>query len=244
MRSVETEGGTIDEAIDRALELLHIERDKVDIEIVENASRGLLGFGGKRARIRARVRNPLSAPSPASNTPVSQETRADGPSATAARDPDASIAGARDTLAEILRQLGVEPSVEIERNGDDSWCFRMPASGSGIVIGRHGQTLDAIEYLLNRIAGRAGSAPIRITVDVEGYRERRQDSVEQVARRAADQARQTGRPVMLPPMSPRDRRTVHVALTDERGVTTRSEGEGSTRRVVVVPNRSSGRPSS
>jgi predicted RNA-binding protein Jag len=74
MRSVETEGTTIDEAIARALELLHIERDKVDIEIVENASRGLLGFGGKRARIRARVRNPLGATPGESPSVVSQET--------------------------------------------------------------------------------------------------------------------------------------------------------------------------
>jgi spoIIIJ-associated protein len=138
---------------------------------------------------------------------------------------DDALAVARGTLGEILRQLGVDGDVEIERNGDESWCFRVPGSGAGIVIGRYGQTLDAIEYLLNRIAGQTGGALVRITVDVEGYRERRHESVEQIARRAAEKARQTGRPVTLAPMSPRDRRTVHVALADEAGITTRSQGK-------------------
>jgi spoIIIJ-associated protein len=238
MRSVETEGATIDEAIERALELLHIERDKVDIAILENASRGLLGFGGKPARIRARVRSPLGVAEIESSGAVSPETGGDAAVPLA----DGALGGARKTLVEVLRQLGVESEIAIARNGDDSWCFRVSGSGAGIVIGRYGQTLDAIEYLLNRIVARVDGEPVRITVDVEGYRERRQDSVEQVARRAADKARQTGRPVQLAPMSPRDRRTVHVALADERGVTTRSQGEGSFRRVVVVPNRFSGRP--
>jgi spoIIIJ-associated protein len=78
----------------------------------------------------------------------------------------------------------------------------------------------------------------RITLDVEGYRERRQESVEQMARRAADKARDSGRPVTMAPMSPRDRRTVHVTLSDERGIATRSQGEGSFRRVVIVPTKS------
>jgi len=243
MRSVETEGTTIDEAIDRALELLHIERDKVDVEIVENASRGLLGFGGKKARIRATVRNPFSAAALDAPAPVSQETRAAAPPPDAQRAADL-IGSTRRTLEEILGQLGVEPGIETERTSDDSWCFRIPSNGAGIVIGRHGQTLDAIEYLLNRIASHGSGTLVRITVDVESYRERRQESVEQVARRAADKARQTGHPVVLAPMSPRDRRTVHIALADERGITTRSQGEGSFRRVMIVPTNTSGRSSS
>jgi len=239
MRSVETEGASIDEAIGRALELLHIERDKVEIEILENSARGLLGFGGRKARIRATVRNPLSPAAVELPDRVSQGTDA----APEAASPDSmdAIEAARRTLAEILRQLGVESDIDAERIDDGSWCFRIPGSGAGIVIGRHGQTLDAIEYLLNRISSHGSPSLSRITVDVEGYRERRQESVEQTARRAADKARQTGRPVTLAPMSPRDRRTVHVVLSDERGVTTRSQGEGSFRRVMIVPTKSAGR---
>jgi len=242
MRSVETEGATIDDAIGRALELLHIERDKVDVEILENAARGLLGFGGKKARIRATVRSPLAASQPGreeESRAVSQET----PERVVEESPRAPIGAAdiesaRHALLEILGHLGVEATVEIERHDDDACTFRVPGDAAGIVIGRHGQTLDAIEYLLNRIASQGRMTSTRIAVDVEGYRERRQESVEQMARRAADKARHSGRPVTMAPMSPRDRRTVHVTLADERGVTTRSQGEGSFRRVVIVPTKS------
>ena len=241
MRSVETEGATIDDAIGRALELLHIERDKVDVEIIENAARGVLGFGGKKARIRATVRSPLAATTSASSESVgvSQETPRQEPSAPQAPPAtDDAIESARLALLEILRHLGVEAAVEIDRQDDSACTFRAPGSDGGIVIGRHGQTLDAIEYLLNRIASQGRMTSTRIAVDVEGYRERRQESVEQMARHVADKARHSGRPVTMAPMSARDRRTVHVTLSDEHGVTTRSQGEGSFRRVVVVPTKS------
>jgi spoIIIJ-associated protein len=237
MRSVETEGATIDDAIGRALELLHIERDKVDVEIIENAARGVLGFGGKKARIRATVRSPLAAASTRSEARVvSQETTVpDRDPAQPTRITDGAIESARLALLEILQHLGVGTAVEIDRQDDDVCTFRVPGSDAGIVIGRHGQTLDAIEYLVNRIASQGRMTSTRIVLDVEGYRERRQESVEQMARRAADKARHSGRPVTMAPMSARDRRTVHVTLSDERGVATRSQGEGSFRRVVVVP---------
>ena len=238
MRSVETEGASIDEAIGRALELLRIERDKVEVEILENSARGLLGFGGKKARIRATVRNPLTPTAIATPPELVSQGTIPGESGS---EESAPVQAARRTLAEILRQLGVEPDVVAERVDDGSWQFRIPGHGAGIVIGRHGQTLDAIEYLLNRIASHGGPMLSRITLDVEGYRERRQESVEQTARRAAQKARQTGRPVTLAPMSPRDRRTVHIVLSEERGVTTRSEGEGSFRRVMILPTKSAGR---
>jgi spoIIIJ-associated protein len=268
MRSVETEAATIDDAIARALELLHIERDRVDIEILENSSRGLLGFGGKPARIRATVRSPLasgeSSTSP-STSPVSRETSpADGTSAAlgmpAATDgtfaptagSSAAIEGtsvasavdhARRALEVVLDALDIAPPSGAVAVEDGSWRFAIDGDGAGIVIGRHGQTLDAIEYLLSRIASHDAGSPVRITLDVEGYRERRQESLEQTARRAADKVRTSGRPLTLSPMSPRDRRIVHIALSEERGVTTRSQGEGAFRRVVIVPMRASTRPS-
>jgi spoIIIJ-associated protein len=226
MRSVETEGATIDEAIAKALELLHIERDRVDVEILENSTRGLLGFGGTNARVRATVRA------------VSQET------ATPAASLGPALEAAEMVLEEILAQLGVESPVEASTAEDGSHWFSIAGEGAGIVIGRHGQTLDAIDYLLNRVASHRAGGLVRIVLDVEGYRERRQEALEDEARRAAAEVRQSGRPVTLEPMSPRDRRIVHVALTDEKGVTTHSQGEGSFRRVVISPAESSGRSQS
>ncbi len=244
MRSVETEGGTIDEAIARALELLHIERDRVDVEILGNSTRGVLGFGGKPARIRATVRNPLtsaSAPDEGPRAGVSQETTA-APRPVSSADTAKSVETARRALEVVLRELGVAAPAAAVPGEDGSWRFTIEGDGAGIVIGRHGQTLDAIEYVVSRIASHEAGDPVRISLDVEGYRERRQESLEQTARRAADKARGTGRPVALSPMSPRDRRVVHVALSEERGVTTRSQGEGGFRRVVIVPTGPSGRP--
>ena len=237
MRSVETEGATIDEAIARALELLRIERDKVDVDILENSARGLLGLGSRKARIRATVRTPLSAASEATHAPVSQET------ARAADPADAHIEAARTALEEILRHLGLEhPEIDVAGDGDGGWRFAIPGQGAGLVIGRHGQTLDAIEHLLKRIAARGGQTPVRIVLDVEGYRQRRQESLEESARHAAEQVRATGRPILLAPMSPRDRRIVHLSLSDERGVSTHSEGEGVYRRVRIVPSGASRPP--
>jgi len=229
MRSVEAEGSTIDEAIERALDLLHVDRSQADIEILESASKGLLGFGGKPARVRATVRSRLVVSSEEeSGAGVSRET----PSA----DSSEGIARARAALEAISRSLGVDASIEFHPDPEQP-TFRVLGEGAGIMIGRHGQTLDAIEYLVSRIASHQAGGLVRIAVDVEGYRGRRQESLEQMALRAADQARTSGRPVPLSPMSPRDRRIIHVALDGQAGISTRSEGEGPFRCVVVVPNR-------
>lgn len=227
MRSVEAEGATIDEAIGHALELLREDRDRVEIEILDNSSRGLLGFGGKKARIRATVRSPLFTAETDARA-VSQET------SPPSRDADA-VSAARRALEEILRLLGVDESIDVSGPVDGSWCFTISGREGGIVIGRHGQTLDAIEYLLNRIASHASESGFRIELDAEGYRQRRRESVEDTARRAAAKVRETGRPIALSPMSPRDRRIVHLALREMAGVSSSSEGDGRFRHVVIAP---------
>lgn len=229
MRSVETEGTTIDEAIARALKLLHIDRDKVEVDILESASRGVLGFGGKKARIRATVRNPLLEDAP-QRAGVSRETPTEPASGIDA------VEKARQVLERLLREFGVSPGIETAVLEDGIWSLVVRGEGAGIAIGRHGQTLDAIDYLLSRIASHHSGALVRIVVDVEGYRERRQESLEQQARRAAAKVAETAQAIALDPMSPRDRRIVHIALADVQGIATRSEGEGGFRRVVIVPS--------
>ena len=113
------------------------------------------------------------------------------------------------------------------------------------MIGRRGQTLDALEYLVNRIVARSEDAPAsRIMVDVEGYRERRREYLNELARRLAEKAKQTGRSVTLNPMSPRDRRVVHLALQNDTSVETRSQGQGYYRKMLILPGaRRGNRPS-
>jgi spoIIIJ-associated protein len=265
MRSVESEGNTIDEAIDNALRLLRLDRDAVEIEILENATKGVLGFGTKKARVRARERAKLDAVLSTSGTasasvatPTPSAPSVPAPRAAAPRDsprpaptppgprrePAAPVTGAepatltlRDTLADLLEQMGVECEVEIGTDPTgEAAVLRVSGRDGGIVIGRRGQTLDAIEHLMNRIALRESSSnPTRVRIDVEGYRERRQESLEQLARRLADKAKATGRVVTLNPMSPRDRRVIHITLQSDEDVTTWSQGEGHFRRLLIGP---------
>jgi len=158
---------------------------------------------------------------------------------------------AAKVLREILEHMGVDAEVSAF---DDGERIILDAHGpeSGLVIGKKGATLDALQYVVNRIlfkrppAPAGGGAPAApgerpmVIVDAEGYRGRREDSLIDLARRLAEKAVKTGRPVPVEPMSAHDRRIVHMALADHGAVTTESEGEGLFRRVVIFPKSGSG----
>ncbi|TMB56337.1 MAG: KH domain-containing protein [Deltaproteobacteria bacterium] len=232
MRSVECEGESIDEAIAKALGTLQVERDRVEIEILTDATRGLFGFRGRKARVRATLRPQVGAAS----ADVSREA-SDTTSEPASTPAPAAAARARALLEEILGHLGVSCAIAV-REGDEpgSTVLAVSGEGSGLVIGRHGQTLDALEYMVNRLIGRDGeSGGGRIIVDVESYRDRRREALEQMAKRLAEKVKATGKVVSLSPMSPRDRRIVHLALQEDPAVTTRSHGDGQYRKVLLIP---------
>lgn len=259
MRFIESEGDSIDEAIEKALQALQVERQRVQIEILSDATRGLFGFGGRKARVRATVRAPLGvapvgsgavekAPVPrgapvgaetpvAASPPPARPTRGVSRAPAPQADSPELAERARTVLGELLSHLGVGCSVSI-RDGVDAGTVLLEVSGdgSGLVIGRRGQTLDAVEYMVNRAVARDESdGALRIVVDVERYRERRRESLEQLAHRLAAKAKETGRVVTLNPMSPRDRRIVHLALQGDPAVTTRSQGGGYYRKMLLLP---------
>ncbi len=141
-------------------------------------------------------------------------------------------------LTELLGHLRVSASIEA-RAGEDPGTIVLDVNGDsgGLLIGRRGQTLDALEYLVNRMVARdADATAARVMIDVEHYRDRRREYLTALAHRLADKAKQTRRAVALNPMSPRDRRTVHIALKDEAAVTTRSHGDGHYRKLLIVPS--------
>ncbi len=141
---------------------------------------------------------------------------------------------AANTLREILDRMGIDAEVSAF---DDGERVILDAHGpeSGLVIGKKGATLDALQYLVNRIVyKRPGEGP-GIVVDAEGYRGRREDALVDMANRMAEKAVHSGRATPLEPMNPHDRRIVHMALKEHGGVMTESEGEGSARRVVIIP---------
>jgi spoIIIJ-associated protein len=249
MDYVEAEGDSIDDAIERALAQLGVAREKVAIEIVSDATKGLFGLGGRKARVRATLRSPLvlgAEPAGRPGPAVVEEARPPVAYRSEAAPLDGeSFERARSLLAEITRQMGIDVSVEAIEEPDGP---RLALSGdkSGILIGRRGQTLDALEYIVNRIVARSEEHHERIVVDSENYRLRRRESLQDLARRTAARVRERGKAVTLNAMSPRDRRVVHLALEGEPSVTTRSSGTGFFRRLTVLPaaaarDRSGGR---
>jgi len=223
-RSVETEGETVDEAVAGALAELGLPRSQVRVEILRDARRALLGFGGQKAKVRV----------------VPCEDFVDGPIRDSAAEVSPEWEGA-EALRRLLALMEIPAEVESAPSDEpeQTW-LKISSEAGGLLIGRRGQTLDALEYLVNRLADRQARGARRYLVDVEGYRERRGRELRETALRLATRARQTARPQTMEPLSPRDRRMVHLALSAEATVTTRSVGEGPLRRVVIYPNTPSG----
>lgn len=143
---------------------------------------------------------------------------------------------AREILAELLRQMGEQADIELAQSDDpDMLELNIRGDGSGILIGRHGQTLDAIEYLVNRMLARRIKEAAPISVDTESYRARRRRQLQRMALAKGEQAKREHVPVTLEPMPPRDRRIVHLALKDDPMITTRSSGDGFMRAVEILP---------
>ncbi len=141
---------------------------------------------------------------------------------------------AMDFLTPIFAKLGVNPSVKEEEKEGMFW-LSFSGTGMGRMIGRRGETLDALQYLTNLAVNGKTEEKIRIVLDVEGYRQSREETLAALARKMADRAKKSGRSVALEPMSPHERRIIHMTLQNEKGVQTLSEGEEPARRVVIAP---------
>ena len=221
--SVEATGETVGEAKWSALRELEqlapgIDREAVRFQVVSEGERGLLGVGYTPARVVAIVERPPQAEAPASE--------------------EGESAVARALLERTLAALALPGSVRVDE-GDDEVTATVTGPDLGVLIGRHGQMIDALQYLANAIAHRTvGEDRRRIVVDAAGYRARRAATLEGLARRSAEQASATGRRVELEPMSAVERRIVHEALKDDPEVATASEGAEPNRFVVVLPQRS------
>jgi spoIIIJ-associated protein len=222
--SVEATGETVGEAKWSALRELEriapgIDRDAVRFQVVSEGERGLLGVGYTPARVVATADRPAAVE--------------------AAQQSDAGEAAVvRELLDRTLAALDVSGSVRVDET-DELVTATVSGHDLGVLIGRHGQMIDALQYLANAMAHRAvGEERRRIVVDAAGYRARRTTTLQSLARRTAEQACATGARVELEPMSGVERRIVHEALKDDPEVSTMSEGTEPNRFVVVIPRRS------
>ena len=206
MISVEKTGKTVDDAVLAALIELGADKDDVEIEVIEEGAKGLFGLvGGRQARVRVTVK----------------ESRLDR---------------AREFVEQIINLLGVDADVKIESQGEYS-VLQVEGRHLGILIGRRGETLDALQYLANLAANRgrdSDESRVRVILDAEGYRKRRENTLRSLAHRLAERVKREKRRAVLEPMSPLERRIIHTALQDDEAIETFSEGDEPFRRVVVA----------
>ena len=239
--SVETTGKTVDEAIDQALTALGLDDEgDVDVEVLSEGRAGLLGIGGEQARVRVSLRADAGLrPAPGNERPAEPlvpQTDEDGEYV----EDEAEIAA--QTLDRMLEMMGIEADVSIrdaETPGDGVGTAKavldVEGDDLGILIGRRGETLQYLQYLLNIMMTREFGERQAFTVDVEGYRRRRERQLTTLAQRTADTVRRTRHPVTLEAMPPNERRIIHIALAEDRYVSTESIGEGEDRAVSVSP---------
>jgi spoIIIJ-associated protein len=209
MEFQEFEGKSTEEAIDLACEHFQVPPEKLEIEIISVGSPGLFGLGSRKARIRAALR---------------EETE------------ENLLPLAQEMLEQFLIRMQ-EPARVSAQQEDDRITLRIETEDAGLLIGKQGQTLDALQYLLTKMLAKQSRHKVRVAIDVEAYRARHNESLAHMARKYGEKVKRTGKAITLNPMNPYDRRIVHLALQGDKDLKTMSRGEGLYKKVVILPAR-------
>ena len=249
-RSVVASGKTVEDAIDNGLAMLQVHRDQVDVEVITPGSRGVLGFGAENARVELLVKlppepEPEPEPKPEPEVePAASPTEAPPAAEQPQPESDEEAAGkiGHEILSELLRRMNIQASVEImvgyelaDEGEPPPVVLNITGEDLGILIGRRGDTLRALQYLVRLIVSHRLKHWTNLVVDVENYVVRRRRTLESLAQRVAEQVVRSGRTQALEPMSPYERRVIHMALRKHPDVTTQSVGEGERRKVTIIP---------
>lgn len=244
-RFIESTGENVEDAIAKGLVELGVGPNDVIVEVLEEPSRGVFGLGARPAKVRLQVLVRRSAASPA----VVYEDEPDEENdllmngaevADGAADEDAEVG--KVVLLELLEKMSIRAKVTVKRaggsqnEGETPWLLDVSGSGDlNALIGRKGETLQALQYVTRLITSRELQRRANIIVDVDGYKSRRTSKLHELAIRMADQAVKQGRTVSLEPMPPYERRIIHMALRNHPDVITKSVGEGDGRKITIVP---------
>jgi len=261
--SIEITADSVEDATAEALAQLSARSTEVTVEVLATPRTGVLGLGARQARVlvtRKAAAGTARADAPRGYArPVGPDARPAGPDAarnqiaSGAKSDDGSGSNRKSAdqeeqrreatviLKQILEKMGERAEVNQIEVDADSVELEIKGDGSGILIGRHGQTLDALEYVVNRILARRIKDVAPISLETESYRSRRRQQLHRMALSVGERAKREHQTVRLDPMPPRDRRVVHLALKDDPMITTRSAGEGFLRSIEIVPAEGSGR---
>lgn len=230
---------TVDDAITAACQDFFVTSDKLDYEVLEEGSSGFLGIGAKPALIKARVKEDKEIVKETAKEPVKEVLKEEKTfvketakvSNVDAREVEEA---AKKFLGEVFDAMEMEVIVDAKYDdAEKALDVDMRGEEIGILIGKRGQTLDSLQYLVSLVVNRGQADYIRVKLDTENYRQRRKETLENLAKNIAYKVKRTKRPVSLEPMNPYERRIIHSALQNDRYVTTHSEGEEPFRRVVV-----------
>ncbi len=258
MKTLKQQGKTIDDAINKALDELRVSRDQIAVEILDEGSRGLFGLMGRPAKVRVSVVNqndeddsakqerqpePVEPPSqPSAQKPHSAQKR-DQPVEKKPID-EAQLqhitTEAKKALDVILKNLQIEYTLEVKRR-DEHILLNIHCENENFLIGRRGTTLDAVQYLVNRIANKNIEDKIQVVLDTSDYRVNRKQRLEKLALRLSRRVKMTGKSVTVAPMNPHDRRIIHLTLQDDPTIRTLSRGTGFMRRIIISSSRNSHR---
>jgi spoIIIJ-associated protein len=232
----------VESAVSQGLETLGVDRGEVDVEVLDEGSRGLFGLGGREARVRMTVKVASAAGSAEQQLQETEEAWSGRAREESAGGGDEQVA--HDVGLELLSLMGVDDvEIEVHRaqpavgDGEAPLVLDISGPGTDALIGRRGETLQSLQHIARLIVGKELSGRTHLVVDVEGFKARREQSLMRLANRLAEQAVRTERTVAMEPMQPYERRIVHLALRDHPSVITESVGEGSRRRVTIVPSK-------
>lgn len=248
LKYIETTGRNEDEAIAVALSQLGLDRDDVSVEILERAKSGFLGIGSSPAKVRVTYKAPdediveevvpvveeAEEPEAAEDSVVEAAPAAEEESAPVVSAEDEKAARIAVFLTGLMEHMDVKATPCVERTEEGTYRVNLEGEDLGAIIGRRGETLDAIQQLTSYSINRGASRRVRIQVDAENYRAKREESLVRLANRVADKVVKYRRNVTLEPMNAYERHVIHTALQDYPGVTTYSTGTEPNRRTVVA----------
>ena len=253
---IEITGKSVEDAFMNAIVELETTSDNIGYDVIDKGSNGILGFGSRPAKIKAWVKSEVEAEKKAEEEKAVEvkSTEAAAPAANSAKadvtsdnsdevlsephkkmvvtcDVDKVI---RDFLDNMFKAMDMDVNIDIKINEEDG-CVNVELGGDemGLLIGKRGQTLDSIQYLVSLVVNKENEKYMRVKVDTEDYRKRRKETLESLAKNIAYKVKRSKRPVSLEPMNPYERRIIHSALQNDKFVATRSEGEEPFRHVIV-----------
>jgi len=243
MRFVEVEGKSKDDATQKAARELGVPVEEIGIEVLSDSGRGFFGFvGGKKVKIRAWSKRE-SREELDDEVPEIQEAVAEEPAPAVSEDEEETeeteetekAQKAQEALQGLIGWLSEQATVEIKEETSERILLEIHGDKTGLLIGKRGQTLDALQFLANKMVNRSRDSAKRIEVDMEQYRKRREQSLQNMAVRLGQKVKKKRKPITIEAMNAHDRRIIHLTLKNDRALETKSVGKGEMRKLVIHP---------